>query len=49
MDRQKEIKMKEIIALCGLPSHQCGALLATQDGDEQRELKLPKNGHSYLR
>jgi len=32
--------MKEIIAFCGLPCHECGALLATQDDDDAKRAEV---------
>jgi hypothetical protein len=32
--------LKEIIAVCGLDCHECGAFLATQDNDDQKRAEV---------
>ena len=32
--------MKEMIAVCGLDCHECGAFLATQDNDNQKRVEV---------
>jgi hypothetical protein len=32
--------MKEIIAYCGIPCHECGAFIATQNNDEQKRVEV---------
>ena len=32
--------MKEMIAVCGLDCHECGAFLATQDNDDQKRAEV---------
>jgi hypothetical protein len=34
--------MKEMIAVCGLACHECGALLATKDNDDNRRAEVAR-------
>jgi hypothetical protein len=32
--------MDEMIAICGIPCHECGAFLATRDGDDEKRAEV---------